>query len=375
MVKNKIINVLLLFTFLGQTTISQNEETLKLNIGGAIRFNYNISDWKEEQVKRGGDYGYDVFRLNTSGSYKKIGFNAEYRFYSKSFGGAMLKHGWIEYSINNQSKVQLGLQQVPFGLQPYTSNSWFCNLPFYVGLEDDYDMGVKWTHTTNQIEIQAAFYKNAEELSFGNTSSSSSNRYAYDVSGRNKEVNQGNFKIAYHWGSKSSLELSAMFGGLYNVVTHKMGNHSALAAGYHYDGAKWGVKLQALTFYKNPNDSAQYKDIIEMAAFGAPYQVAAKGQMLTSSISYKIPIKADLVDHLLLYNDFSWFRKSKSNFNDSYMNVLGCLISAGPIYTFIDSAWGKNHAWLGPEWTGAFAQGTADADWHMRLNINIGYYF
>ena len=71
MAKNKIINALLLFTFLGQTTISQNEETLKLNIGGAIRFNYNLSDWKEEQVKRGGDYGYDVFRLNTSGSYKK----------------------------------------------------------------------------------------------------------------------------------------------------------------------------------------------------------------------------------------------------------------------------------------------------------------
>ncbi|MBI9062637.1 MAG: hypothetical protein JEZ14_11685 [Marinilabiliaceae bacterium] len=117
----------------------------------------------------------------------------------------MLKQGWIEYPINNQSKVQSGLQQVPFGLQPYTSNSWFCNLPFYIGLEDDYDMGVKWTQTMEHIEIQAAFYK-------------------------------------------------------------------------------------------NPNDSAQYKDVIEMAAFGAPYQVAAKGQILSSSISYKIPIKGDLVD-------------------------------------------------------------------------------
>jgi len=147
MAKNKIINALLLFTFLGQTTISQNKEKLKLNIGGAIRFNYNLSDWKEEQVKGCGDYGYDVFRLNTSGSYKKTGFNAEYRFYSR------------------------------------------------------------------------------------------------------------------------------------------------------------GVKIQALSFNKNPNDLTQYQDVIEMATFGAPYQVAADGQILTYPISYKIAIKGDLVDQRFCSGD------------------------------------------------------------------------
>jgi len=377
MVKNKYINFLLLFLFVGVSAFSQQDEDLKLKLGGAIRFNYNLSDWKEEQVTRGGDFGYDVFRLNASGSYKKIGFNAEYRFYSKGFGGGMLKQGWVEYRASEQSTVQVGLQQVPFGFQPYNSNNWFFSLPYYVGLEDDHDMGIKWVKTLDKLEIQAAFYKNAEELSFGNTSSLSPDRYSYDVSGRNKEVNQGNAKVSYKWGdqAQSALEFSAMFGGLYNVETQKMGDHSALALGYRFSGSKWGLKLQALTFHKNPNDSAQYKEVIEMAAYGAPYRVAAKGQILTSSLSYKIPIKGDLVDQLLLYNDFSWFRKSNADFNDSYMNVLGCLISAGPIYTYVDSAWGKNHAWLGPEWTNAFAEGASDADWHMRFNINIGYYF
>ncbi|MCU4156120.1 hypothetical protein J1N10_09025 [Carboxylicivirga sp. A043] len=357
--------------------LSQSDEKPKVNIGGALRFNYNLSDWKDEQTKRGGDFGYDVFRINATGSYKKIGFNAEYRFYSNSFGGGMLKQGWIEYNTDNNSTWQLGLNQVPFGLQPYNSNSWFFNLPYYVGLEDDHDMGIKWMKTYTRLQLQVAFYKNAEELNFGNTSAISANRYSYDVSGRNKEVNQANVKLAYNFGSNnsSSIILSAMYGGLYNIVTNKIGDHSAFAIGYRYSGKKLGLKLQALTFNKNPNDSTQYKDVIEMAAYGAPYQVAAKGQIVSAGASYTLPCKHEAIDYLMLYNDFSWFNKSNNNFHDSYMNVLGCLIAAGPIYTYIDAAWGKNHAWLGPEWTNAFAEGTANADWHLRFNVNIGYYF
>lgn len=375
--KNKMLNTLVVLLLISSGVFSQVQEKPQLKIGGAVRFNYNLSDWKDEQVKRGGDLGYDVFRLNATASYKKFGVNAEYRFYSDGFGGGMLKQGWIEYRSNESSTLQIGLQQVPFGLQPYNSNNWFFSLPYYVGLEDDHDMGVKWVKELDALTIQTAFYKNAEELNFGNTSALSPNRYSYDVSGRNKEVNQGNFKVGYQWGNEalSVLEFSAMYGGLYNIVTHQMGNHSALALGYHYKGDKWGVKLQAITFCKNPNDSAQYKDVIEMAAYGAPYRVAAKGQILTSSVSYRIPLKSNLIDQVQFYNDFSWLKKSPAGFNDSYMNVLGCLISAGPIYTYVDAAFGKNHAWLGPEWTNAFAEGVSDADWHLRFNINVGYYF
>ncbi|TRX72104.1 hypothetical protein [Carboxylicivirga sp. M1479] len=377
MTLNKLLGIIVLLIFPSLTAISQGDTSPKLKLGGAIRFNYNLSDWKDEQVTRGGDFGYDVFRLNASGSYQKLGFNAEYRFYSPSFGGHMLKQGWIEYIHNQQSSIQLGLQQVPFGLQPYNSNNWFFSIAYYVGLEDDHDMGIKWIKSFDQLQLHAAFYKNAEELNFDNASAISPNRYSYDVAGRNKEVNQGNIKLSYNIGEQkySSIEISAMYGGLYNIITSEMGSHSASALGYRYNGKRWGLKLQAITFNKNPNDSAQYKDIIEMAAYGSSYKVAAKGQVLSSSVSYQLPIKSSLIDQILLYNDFSWFRKTKNGFNDSYMNVLGCMIATGPIYTYIDSAWGKNHSWLGPEWSNAFAEGTDNAQWHMRFNINIGYYF
>jgi len=36
----------------------------EVDLGGALRFNYILSSWKPEQKKRGGDFGYDMFRIN-----------------------------------------------------------------------------------------------------------------------------------------------------------------------------------------------------------------------------------------------------------------------------------------------------------------------
>ena len=104
------------------------QRDLELDIGGALRFNYNYSDWKNDSKKKGGDFGYDVFRLNLKGNYKKILFDAEYRFYSDSSGGGMLKHGWFGYQWNENHQIQVGLTQVPFGALPVTSNNFFFNI-------------------------------------------------------------------------------------------------------------------------------------------------------------------------------------------------------------------------------------------------------
>jgi hypothetical protein len=67
--------------------------------------------------------------------------------------------------------------------------------------------------------------------------------------------------------------------------------------------------------------------------------------------------------------------KREADFNDSFQNITGCMLSMGPIYTYIDYALGRNHAWLGNEWSDAFAQGVTSKKWHTRFNVNIGYYF
>ena len=354
------------------------QEKPEVKIGGALRFNYNLSSWKPDQKKRGGDFGYDLFRINVKAAYKGIFMNAEYRLYSKDFGGGMLKQGWLGYNFSELDQIHIGLTQVPFGIQQYNSHNWFFSLAYYVGLEDDHDMGMKYMHTGEKFEYQIAFFKNAEEMRFGNNTESSPNRYSYDVTGRNKEVNQVNGKFIYKFGkeSASKLGVSLEYGGLYNLDTQEMGDHAALAAHYEITKGKWNVKAQFIAASHRPkNAKGEPTDVVTMAAYGAPYQVAAEFNIYSLGISRNFPVKWGPISNLQFYNDFSFMQKKVSEFTDSYMNVSGVLVTAGNLYTYIDYAMGYNHSWLGGNFVDDFAQGNPDTKWESRFNINFGYYF
>ena len=110
------------------TLPASSQDTPELELGGALRFNYNLSSWKDGQKKRGGDFGYDMFRVNAKAAYKGIFLDAEYRLYSEGFGGGFLKQGWLGYKFNELDQIHIGLTQVPFGIQQYNSHNWFFNL-------------------------------------------------------------------------------------------------------------------------------------------------------------------------------------------------------------------------------------------------------
>lgn len=357
-------------------TRSQDEP--EIAIGGALRYNYNLSSWKEGQKSRGGDFGYDMFRVNFNAKYKGVYLNAEYRLYSDAFGGGVMKQGWMGYWLNETDEVQVGLTQVPFGIQQYNSHNWFFNLTYYMGLEDDHDMGIKYVHYGDTFEYHLAFFKNSEELRFGSETESSHSRYSYDIAGRNKEINQFNGKFIYKFGEQAAnrLGFSAQYGALYNLDTKETGNHYGLAAHYEITHNRWNLKAQALTASHNPvNAPGENRDEITMAAYGAPYQVASDFELYSLAISRNIPVNWGPVSNLEFYNDFGFMKKRKNSFTDSYMNVTGVLVTAGHIYTYIDYAAGYNHSWLGGNFIDDFARGNPDAKWEARFNINLGYYF
>lgn len=356
----------------------QAQEKPEIHVGGALRFNYNLSSWKDGQKERGGDFGYDMFRINFDAAWKDLYLNAEYRLYSEAFGGGFMKQGWVGYRFNDQDEIQIGLNQVPFGIQQYNSHNWFFNLTYYFGLEDDHDMGVKYLHTGDNFEYDLAFYKNSEELRFGGDTESSSNRYSYDVVGRNKEVNQVNGKLIYKFGDsiKNRLGLSAQYGGLYNLDTKETGSHNGLALHYELDFRNWNFKLQGMIINHDPkNLPGETDDILQMGAYGVPYEVASDFNIYSLAFSKSIPVKLGPISNLQFYNDFGFMDKKVKSFEDSYMNVTGVLVSAGHVYTYIDYAAGYNHSWLGGNFVDDFSVGNPEAKWEARFNINIGYYF
>ena len=354
------------------------QEKPEISVGGAVRFNYNLSSWKEGQKNRGGDFGYDMFRVNFDAAWKDLYLNAEYRLYSEAFGGGFMKQGWVGYRFNEEDEIQVGLSQVPFGIQQYNSHNWFFNLTYYFGLEDDHDMGVKYLHVGEKFEYNLAFYKNAEELRFGGDTEASPDRYSYDVVGRNKEVNQVNGKLIYKFGDsiKNRLGFSAQYGGLYNLDTKETGSHSGLALHYEVDFQNWNFKLQAMTINNDPkNLPGESNDILQMGAYGVPYEVASDFNIYTLAFSKSIPVQLGPISNLEFYNDFGYMDKKVASFEDSFMNVTGVLISAGHVYTYVDYAAGYNHSWLGGNFVDDFSTGNPDAKWEARFNINIGYYF
>ncbi len=371
-----MLSVVVLTFCLPITVSGQEKPTFKL--GGTLRFNYTYSDWKTGSKDRGGDFGFDVFRLNMNGTYKKILLDAEYRFYPASSGGGMLKYGWIGYRFDEKHQLQIGQTAVPFGIQPYTANNYYYNVNCYVGLEDESDMGVKYIFRDTHWEAALAFFKNSDLLNFSDHTETSPDRYGYDVAGRNKEVNHLNGQLAYYWGErwKQQVGASVMIGGLYNLDTKRTGSRMAYALHYVLDYGYWNLKAQYTTYRMNPqNKAGENRDQIVMGAYGSTYHVAAKADLYCLSLAYRIPVNKGFLDEILLYNDFSMMDKHQKTFHDTYQNATGCMLTMGPIYTYIDYVLAKNHAWIGKEYDNAFAEGVPSDRWNVCFNVNIGYYF
>ena len=71
----------------------------------------------------------------------------EYRYYRDKHADGhdyfVLHDAWIGARIS-EYQLQAGVTKVPFGILPYASHNWFFQLGYYVGLEDDCDLGVKY---------------------------------------------------------------------------------------------------------------------------------------------------------------------------------------------------------------------------------------
>ncbi len=365
------------------STLFAQEDKPQLKIGGALRFNYNLSSWKDKQVERGGDFGFDTFFINAEAKYKGLKLIADYRFYTEAYGGHFLKKGWVEYDFNPKHNLQLGLTQVPFGIGEYNSHSYFFSMNYYIGLEDDYDMGIKYGYKGKKWELDFAFFKNSEEMLFANKSDISLSRYGYDIASldgqRNKEVNQLNARLIYKFepnGVKHRFGLSAMYGGIYDLDKEAYSSRQAYAAHVQVDLGHFNAKLQATYYnYKALTNLPKYEEQIAMGAYNFPYFIAQDGFTYTAGLAYTIPIKSKIISSVQLYNDFSILKKGNKEFSDSYMNILGAAITAGNIFMYVDCAMGKNHPYLGASGNNPLGAGDPNARWNTRFNINLGYYF
>jgi len=353
---------------------STSETKPNLDLGGALRLNYSWQDYNPERRDRFGDFGLEVFMATVEADYGDIFLSAQYRWYADF---ETIKWGYVGFRVDPGLEAHLGISQVPFGILPWASHSFWFGATYYMGFEDDYDTGVKVLYEAGPWDLQAAFYKNDEYVD-----ASRADRYSFDlVTGEdqaNREVNQLNLRAAREWtlSEASSIDLggSLMLGGIYNEVTKKTGRRHAAAV--HADGrfGHWNLQIEAMRYRFNPKNPPEVDSrFVQLAGFRFPFLMASEGSELTLNLARDFNPGYRFLEDVTCYTDFSTIAPGESGLDSSTQIVTGCLLTKGGLYTYVDWITGRNMWFAGGPGIGLES---VDPDpWKGRLNINMGFYF
>ncbi|MGM0532124.1 MAG: hypothetical protein ACQER7_12320 [Bacteroidota bacterium] len=390
-VLNKLKVVFVLFVFLVNPSLAQDINSI-FTLGGAIRYNIASENYESDYKATDTYFTWDTWRINVDGSFEKIDLSFEYRFYP-TFGAHFIRYGYFGYPLSDNIKMKLGATQVPFGIMTYASHSWWFQGPYYVGLEDDYDMGISFeVNPDKKLKLFFSYFRQAEpegpifsgDVTFGNAGAG---RYSYDVTshtyqslaGNNvniRELNQLNTRATYSVKENCEIGFSAQVGGIYNSELEKAETSTAFAGHFVGEFNNFSLKTEYIKYhYQGKDNAGNDLKLIQMGAYGFNYLVASEASLYVMGVSYTIPVDWEPISSIQAYFDYTLTDKSHPDFYNTHQLVPGVLIRSGGLYTYIDYAMGKNHPWLTDDFGKGLGQGVKNPDWLRRFNINIGYYF
>lgn len=354
-----------------------------LKVGGAIRFNYVYKDWDKNYDGKG-KFDFDTARLDLDYDKDQWLGSLQYRYYKYRHGGMthFLHHGWLGYRTTETSQIQVGVNENPFGLLPFASNNFFESIAYYVGLEDAFNLGIKYVRQDGNLNTQVGFYPRDGGDYRGDSKHSA--RYTFNIvpegPQHNEERNTFIARTAYTFqhAEKWSTELgvSLLAGQLHNRDTDDDGTRRAGALHLKGTYGQWGLMLEAIRYDNRPeNPAGQDSRIVQMGAFDFPFDVAAKGKIYLANLSYRIPRNFGPISGITLYNDYSRLDKDADGFANSQQNVLGVSFSVDKFFIMVDYMRGKQQPYMTPNFSTGLAAGGSDDSWHTRFNVNVGYYF
>lgn len=331
--------------------------------GGAVRFNYGWLDYGPTSRLQ-----LELMRADLDAGTGPFSFSAQYRWYD---GFDAVHHAYAGWQFSDATQLKAGIQQVPFGLLPTVSQSFWFGSGYYLGIEDDYDPGLVVIHRSGSTTWHLGWFSGDE---YG--SGARYDRYSFDVAQtealpyRERQRLHARVESARDWGGgELLLGASAFAGKVQNTQTRRQYGHqgAALHAQWQRDG--WTAQLQWARYrYDVPGDR------IAMSAFESPFQVAAQADVPSANIAYSFGQKGWL-DDITCYNNLSMTRPvgHRAGLRDSWQNVTGCSLQKGIMLTYVDWIAGRNMWFAGGDGIGIDEGGPSR--WHSRLNFNIGFYF
>jgi hypothetical protein len=384
-----------------------------LTIGGAIRANYILGSYPgggngPSRGGNGGDVALDTFRINMDLKYDQLVGKLEYRWYE---GYNFLHTGWLGWDFDDDSQLQVGVNRVPFGPGPYgVSQSWFFDQHYYVGLSDDMDLGLKYSTSIDNWDLDFAYYARSEWN--GNGTSLDSARYSYDAVTWTSAIDaDGNVigAAANGYEERNQFNIRAIY-GIAGAVDTKLGvslQYGQLKGRRADDGHHWAVSAHMTNAWDNwllATQITRYRihidddnllgtdELIPMGAYNFAWPVATDAWIPAISLSYKYTTaNIPWLDSVRPYIEYSSIVKENSAFNDSQLVTLGAAWARGNWYIYTDLAFSDGNYFVGNENEDGNPEGysniysptlgvgdfgaNANDHWNYRFNINFGYYF
>ena len=360
-----------------QINEDKESKAASIKVGGAVRFQYTYKDYDLDDKDRSGDVDFDVFRLDFNGTVGDITLSAQYRWYQYM---DVVHHAYLGYQFNDNWQGQVGIMQVPFGNLTYNSNSFFFSTNFYVGLEDDYDAGIKFIGDYDKHNIQIAFFKTDELGGIDGYVSDKTGRYSYDIVGTRDLNSEGiwdtpeqgladdstlNLRYTYKFDN-FEVGASLLSGGI-EGEDGNAGDHNAYALHAKVSIDNFGIMFQYTDYEYDLDDKA---DFVTVGAYAFYDTIPTSAKIYNLNLSYSLPVEIGPVTNLTFYNDYNLMTdKSGGLKEDTMMNITGIMATAGNLYTLIDFASGKNQPFLGGSLAGD------NSETNKRFNINFGFYF
>jgi hypothetical protein len=375
---------------LSGTRVLAAEVTDHLDLGGAIRARV------DQDASRGvREFGIDTLMLSAKYDSDSWIGAARYRFYGKDYPYQYTQHfgdinfpeyAWIGYRFDSTQQVQVGLNQIPFGLQRLYSDTFLETVAFTIGLEDVDEVGAKYIKDVADWNLQTGYYARpawrGQGTSNGSTYSTVPTPADAYVAGGSRNVERNMFvgRLARNvqigaW--KNEFGASVLTSNLYNLDTHRDGQRYDAAMHYAGKNGPWAVRLQYTRQTMSPKNPSGANQTISVGGYDGTYNMATRGNLYQANASYAIPgsYLGGWIKDAQLYTSYDLYVKSDPQFRNTQRWIIGTSFSLKFLSIYAEWREGRNDPYIGDSsYTQSLAAGGVN-DWRGQLFMSIGYYF
>lgn len=349
---------------------------------GALWFNYSMQLWQPTTVDKYANFEFSQLHLALAASWNGFSAMAEIRLLSSL---VLMRQAWIQYAWKDNA-FQIGQIHVPWGREPFSSESWWFSLGWYTTFEESYSFGLKYVKENRNYRLDLAY---VVRDGFGITDPTW--RWSADLTPDGEQQNQefstlavrDMYKLHHRGDMISEFGVSGQVGLLKNAATDGTGYRWAVAATYtgNYDG--WAPLVQVTRYEFRPDNPAQIDGVavddrvVRLSQLGAFRDLAAKAFLFNFNLSKMIDFNRKILKALVPYLNYSWVLKDEDTFANSQLITPGIQVRMGPVWVWFDMLMGKNATFLNDTLaqSGVGSGAVRPYRFEYRPNLQIQWYF